>query len=1079
MFLLSKEFIYRKSSPLKFKKGSEYLTSRRIKAVSYNEEKGLFDATVIGTRPCNVQVSFDKSGEMDSCYCSCQDYKGSEREPDNLCPHIVAVLLFVLEKDGEGFFDASAQKRSTNLLFEYFRGRGSDNKTQIMVEYTINIFSASSPKRGPCASVSLRIGLDRLYIVRNFSEFFTAYNNKKELSFGKGFSFDARTQDFFGVDKKMIDYMHELYQNDVLADYFTPDIKRKSNFNDKEIFLTEPALKRILGILKDSKFNLSIEDKKIEEVIIREEDIPVDFFLTKGTAGVDMSLDLQQELVPMTSDKEYVLYGNIIHKISSKQKNILSPFINMIKGKKNLRLTFFDKDRELLFTDILPHIEKCSSVYFDDALSDSIERLKFEPKIYLDRTADIITGEVKFIYGDREINPFSANGDTSTRDSRILIRDAEAEATILDILAETDCKVSGNGIYLDEEEKIFDFINTTVPCLQKLADVYYSDSFKAMTIRRAPSITGFLRLNAVNDFLEFNFTIEGTTKGELKDIINSISQKKKYYRLKDGSFLPLNNDALIKMNEIASQLELDDYDFEKDIIELPKYRALYLDAMLKDSGLKLFERNSALKALLRDVGAPEETEFKAPDGMGAILRDYQKLGFKWMKTLCTYGLGGILADDMGLGKTLQVIALLKYDKQHHGQETSIVIVPTSLVYNWCAEIKKFAPDLTFTAVVGSKPERQLLIKEAGNKDVIVTSYALIRRDIEDYSNRFRYCILDEAQHIKNPASIAAKAVKQIKAQHRLALTGTPMENNLTELWSVFDFILPGYLGSHGKFTDMYELPISKGDSSCIGTLSKHIRPFILRRLKQDVLKELPEKIEHVIEAELTEEQKKIYIAYLEEARGVIMSEIDKEGIGKSQIKILSTLTRLRQLCCHPALFMEDYEGESGKLSLLKEVVEDSLEGGHRILLFSQFTSMLAIIKKWLDNSGIQYLYLDGATPSEERMRLVKRFNSGEGQIFLLSLKSGGTGLNLTGADTVIHYDPWWNPAVEDQATDRAYRIGQTRNVHVMKLITHGTIEEKILNLKDRKKQLVDAVIEKGETLITKLSREDIEDLFRM
>ena len=306
-----------------------------------------------------------------------------------------------------------------------------------------------------------------------------------------------------------------------------------------------------------------------------------------------------------------------------------------------------------------------------------------------------------------------------------------------------------------------------------------------------------------------------------------------------------------------------------------------------------------------------------------------------------------------------------------------------------------------------------------------------------------------------------------------------MENNLTELWSVFDFILPGYLGSHGKFTDMYELPISKGDNSCIGTLGKHIRPFILRRLKQDVLKELPEKIEHVIEAELTEEQKKIYIAYLEEARGVIMSEIDKEGIGKSQIKILSTLTRLRQLCCHPSLFMEDYEGESGKLSLLKEVVEDSLEGGHRILLFSQFTSMLAIIKKWLDSSGIQYLYLDGATPSEERMRLVKRFNSGEGQIFLLSLKSGGTGLNLTGADTVIHYDPWWNPAVEDQATDRAYRIGQTKNVHVMKLITHGTIEEKILNLKDRKKQLVDAVIEKGETLITKLSREDIEELFRM
>lgn len=502
--------------------------------------------------------------------------------------------------------------------------------------------------------------------------------------------------------------------------------------------------------------------------------------------------------------------------------------------------------------------------------------------------------------------------------------------------------------------------------------------------------------------------------------------------------------------------------------------------MLKESGMKFFERNPALKDLIHDIQDPAETEYKIPKTIKGTLRDYQKFGFKWLKTLSVYGLGGILADDMGLGKTLQVITLLQYEKQLSGFCPSIVVVPTSLIYNWCSEVQKFAPELTITAVVGNKAERQNLINSGLNSDILVTSYALIRRDVDEYKSfSFRYCILDEAQHIKNPSSQAARAVKQLVSNHRLALTGTPMENNLSELWSVFDFILPGYLRSHSKFVEKYEVPISKGDNSVLSSLSKQIKPFILRRLKQDVLKELPEKIEHVIEAELTDEQKKLYVAYLEQAKGDIFKEINEKGFEKSQIKILSVLTRLRQLCCHPALFVENYEGDSGKLLLLKEIVEESLVAGHRILLFSQFTSMLAIIKAWLTEAEVEFLYLDGSTPAEERIRLVRGFNNGEGKIFLLSLKSGGIGLNLTGADTVIHYDPWWNPAVEDQATDRAYRIGQTKTVHVMKLVTHGTIEEKILGLKDRKKQLVDAVIQSGETLITKMNQQELTELFEM
>jgi SNF2 family DNA or RNA helicase len=434
---------------------------------------------------------------------------------------------------------------------------------------------------------------------------------------------------------------------------------------------------------------------------------------------------------------------------------------------------------------------------------------------------------------------------------------------------------------------------------------------------------------------------------------------------------------------------------------------------------------------------------------------------------------------MGLGKTFQVLALLLSEKLEKGLHPTLIVVPTSLIYNWCEEVQKFAPELKVAVISGSKPERQEQMKDIKASDIVITSYPLIRRDIEEYKELdFRYCILDEAQHIKNPGSQNAKAVKEIRARNRYALTGTPMENSLLELWSIFDFILPGYLFSSTKFAEKYEKPIVRDENKkTLEELGKHIKPFILRRLKIEVLKELPEKIEHKILAELTKEQKKIYLAYLERIKSEIEKDIKENGFAKSQIKILAGLTRLRQICCHPAVFLDEFEGESGKMLLLQEIVEEAIESGHRILLFSQFTSMLKIIQDWLKSKNIEYLYLDGSTKAIERGKLVKSFNEGQGKIFLISLKAGGTGLNLTGADTVIHYDPWWNPAVEDQATDRAYRIGQLKSVHVMKLITKGTIEEKIFALQENKKKLIDSVIQPGETMLSKMSEADVRALF--
>ena len=1078
MFQVSKDSIYYLSTPMKFKKGLDYYKANRIKSVSFNEELLLFDASVLGTRTYNVQVQFNKQGNLRNYSCSCPDNVKNE----SCCKHITAVLLLIKSKDEQGFFNSASHKKAAKEIFDFFSGKSSNMKSLVKVEYTLELYSksrAAYTRRGPAAVLSLRLGTDRMYIVRNVGELLDCLKNERELVYGKGFSFDPDVHKFSEQDELIISYLTEMWQNENLIDYMNGESK-KSIFKDKEIFLSDGALKRLLVLLQDLSFKVVFDGEAHQDVTIHSTDIPVNFMLTKNSSTVDLIIDTTYPLHMLTADCEYFLYNKSIYRVSKHQREYLRPFVQYVQKENNNKISFMDNDKERLFTELLPYMEKAGNVFIDDELQAIVEKPEFEPEIYLDRLEDIITADVRFKYGERVINPFSSDRNRSPFD-KILIRNLEVEGNILDILAETECKVSGNRIYLDEEDKIFDFVNSVIPKLQEHSQVYYSESFKALSFKRLPSFSGFLRLNSINGFLEFNFNIEGVERNELASIFESIRQKKKYFRLKDGAFLPLDAQRLVNMAEILEQLDLSSSDIEKEFIQLPKYRALYIDNILKESGMKFFERNTALKELIHDIQDPAETEYKVPGSIRGTLRDYQKLGFKWMKTLSHYGLGGILADDMGLGKTLQVITLLELDKQLAGEHRpSLVIVPTSLIYNWCAEVQKFAPGLTFTAVTGNKPERQELIQEGVKTDLIITSYALIRRDIEDYLKySFNYCILDEAQHIKNPLSQAAKAVKQLSSEHRLALTGTPMENNLTELWSVFDFILPGYLGSHTRFSQRFEVPISKGDNTCLESLGRQLRPFILRRLKQDVLKELPEKIEHVIEAELTPEQKKLYVAFLEQARGELFSEIKERGFERSQIKILSVLTRLRQLCCHPSLFVENYTGDSGKLQLLKEVVEDSLNAGHRILLFSQFTSMLAIIKNWLEEVGVRYLYLDGSTPAGERMRLVRSFNEGDGSIFLLSLKSGGTGLNLTGADTVIHYDPWWNPAVEDQATDRAYRIGQTKTVHVMKLVTHGTIEDKILMLKERKKQLVDAVIQSGETLLTKMSQQELLELFEM
>ena len=561
--------------------------------------------------------------------------------------------------------------------------------------------------------------------------------------------------------------------------------------------------------------------------------------------------------------------------------------------------------------------------------------------------------------------------------------------------------------------------------------------------------------------------------------------KKKYYKLKDGSFVNLEENSDIEfIDKLMTGMGIDYKDLEKSNIKLPVNRSLYLNQLLKTIPDTQIVKNSDYKKIINGLDKENgEDDIKIPESLEKILRYYQKTGYKWLKTLDNYRFGGILADDMGLGKTVQMLSIVAgYIDEGTERRASIVICPSSLTLNWQNEAEKFTNGLKTLVIRGNAQERKEQIAKIGEYDLIITSYDLLKRDVETYKEnkyQFRFAIADEAQYLKNSNTQNAKAVKEILADTRYALTGTPIENSLAELWSIFDYIMPGYLFGYKKFKNEYETPIVKDNSEkAMKKLKMLIEPFVLRRTKKQVLTELPEKTITVLNNQMKEEQEKIYLNYLAQAKQEVAEAIDAKGFERSHIQVLAALTRLRQICCHPSLFIKDYKEGSSKLEQCIEIIKDATEAGHKILLFSGYTSMFELIEKELNANDITYFKLTGSTKVDERIKLVDEFNENKDvKVFLISLKAGGTGLNLTGADMVIHYDPWWNASAENQATDRAYRIGQKNNVQVYKLITKNSIEEKIYELQQKKAELIDNMLDTKTSFINKLSKEDIMKLF--
>ena len=1058
-----------------YAKGVTYSNAGRVNNFHFSIEKGLVNASVVGGLLYSVQIAFSKDSTIRSYRCTCpafKDYPGA-------CKHVIAVLKTAQRKLPSVWKDPVDHNRVVEDLLAVFANHREETSFE---ELTLNLELQTNTNSRLSTYLQLKLGLHRLYVVKDIGQLLKAIKTGQSLEFGKQFTLEPTRQVFKKEDRAVVTMLQEMFEQYTALTEMQGPYYSTSILNQKLLPLTGYYLTRFLDAVGDKEFLWGIGTVPPVPTQIIRQGLPMEFSLQ--SQGQDLALALETKEMPLqlTPDGFYYVYKHKIYQATANQKDLLPPIITALRKGSTPQIVIPSSQKEFFASEALPLIGKLGPVSVDPFLEDKFSHERLQAKIFFDRSSDMgITARLEFHYGDIVINPFTSkreNANDSDDTNVILIRSAEQERSILHILEQADFIVSKGKIHLEEDEKIFEFTVNWLPHLRDLAELYYSDQFK-LKIRTTTTFSGHVRLDETMDILEVSFQYNDIPPDELANIFESLHLKKKYHRLRDGSFLDLNQPELTTIAELLNNLDLDANDLDKKILNLPKYRALYIDSFLRQANLPGVQRDKAFKQLVQNILEPQDGKFEIPEELRNILRDYQKTGFKWLKTLASYGLGGILADDMGLGKTLQVLSFILSEKPT-AKSPALVIAPTSLIYNWQEEARKFTPTLRVLVVEGTPQERQDLLTGLEEQwDLLVTSYPLLRRDIEEFAKlQFSYCFLDEAQHTKNPQTLNAKSTQQIQAKGYFALTGTPIENSLSELWSLFNFVMPGYLLSHQEFRKKYEIPIIKGeDPSIITELSRHASPFILRRLKKDVLNELPDKIETQLNAPLTEEQKKLYLAYLQEAKGKIAQEISTVGFNKSHIKILAALTRLRQICCHPSMFLENYTGESGKMLLLQEILTDALDSRHRILIFSQFTSMLDIIQSHLISENIDYFYLSGSTKAAERLNMANTFNSGQGKVFLISLKAGGTGLNLTGADMVIHYDPWWNPAVEDQATDRAHRIGQSKAVQVIKLITQGTIEEKINALQVKKKRLVDSVIQPGETLLSKLTEKELMELF--
>lgn len=988
--------------------------------------------------------------------CNCQTYKFSK-----FCEHVMASIL-IINKDKKDIFKYLNIKEELLIhpLIDVFKS----NKVKEKIHLVIELIKESIRTEKGYYEVRLQIGYNNYYVLKkNINEFFEAYYSKNgSVVFSKNFVYNPKKHYFSDKDKKIIDILPL-----VLTQKYNFN---KDNYNIDNNYLSTYSYKSkmLLDKLRElnKEFNIVIDGVSYVVKSINDNYSPL-IDVVKNDNNISVSIDTS-DIIVLTDDFSYIFVNENVYFLTEEKSIVLK---NIIESNN---FTFNENEENDFNNYVLPKLKTLSTnIDFSKNILDKYNIVKPVIKLFFDSIDIGINCVANAYYDNIQVNIL----DNNTKFNSItIVRELEYENSVKEYLQDLGFTINEQDktFELLDEDKIIEFLDYKLSDIEEY-EIFVTENLKLVKYINKPIIKSSFSLEK-GELLKCNISIDGISNDELENIMDSIKYKKKYFKLKNGSYLNLeNSNELKELDNMLKSLNIDYKDLENKEIKVPKYKSLYINAKLGTNDFITVDE--AFKNFISDYKNAINEQIIIEQPKNTSLRDYQELGVNWLITIANLGFGGILADEMGLGKTLQTIMFIKSRLNEDNKRDILIVCPTSLIYNWESEFKKYAPSIKVKVIADSRKKREQIFNELKDYEVFITSYGLLREDIDKYKEiNYDTFIIDEAQTIKNVNALITTSVKQINATVRLALTGTPIENSILELYSIFDFIMPGFFGSTNNFLKKYNNILKDVNDPIKKDFLHLINPFILRRKKKDVIKELPDKIEDNVLVELCEEQKKLYLAEVKKIAQDIKDNMRNSSFSKNKLIILQELTRLRQLCISPSLCLEEYNGRNSKIDSLLEILESAISENHKILIFSQFTSALSIIKKELINKAITYYYLDGSTKSSERLKLVDEFNKNDVPIFLISLKAGGNGLNLIGADIVIHLDPWWNPAVEDQATDRAHRIGQKNIVQVIKLIAKGTIEEKIIKLQNLKKDLSRQIIE-GETrdklLLKELNEDDL------
>lgn len=1055
-----------------------------------------------GRNVYDVDLEYNmEEGQLENAHCTCPAF----REYEGLCKHCVAVLCEYADylESQEAVWQYEQKKEESLLKLQSMKGLNNKlsagegwkprttpaikaflSQQQLKSTLSIvqeNIFGRvhlepSLTCMDNMVCLEFKIGTSYMYVLKDVFAFADALQKKEKFAYGQKLEFIHDIEVFDGASRKLVEFIQSwTAQNRIkymqISYYGSP--YTDATMKLRKVPLTTGDLELFLEAVGDREFEADISGMREKLWHVTEDSLSRTMKITGQEQGIDVEVNY---LFGFQGIKYNIYFSKgKIYKVSRAFLEPINDFLSCMANLPQRKVFIETADVPVFCREALPVLEKyfdCTRESFDEK-DYGVVPAAFE--IYLDAPQkDFITCRLKAVYGEQKYNVFEKNQKTEGRDLR---KEAEA-AKVVSRYCNAYDEDEKTMVLANDEEMLYELLACGITAMQQFAEVYISDALKKINIAPAPKVAVGVSLSG--DLLELKMTSGDMPRKELLEILSKYNRKKKFYRLKSGDFVNMEGEGINALLEMKEGLRLTKKQLEQEQVVLPKYHALYLDEELKEWQSVSAHKDKEFKALIRNMKTVEDNDFEIPAEMELILREYQKRGFLWIKTLKYNGFGGILADDMGLGKTIQVIAfLLSEYLEEEENSPSLIVAPASLVFNWQSEIRKFAPGLPVQMVVGKAGDRKSIIEHAGSRDILVTSYDLLKRDIGFYENMtFSSQIIDEAQYIKNHNTQAAKAVKMVNAGFKLALTGTPVENRLSELWSIFDYLMPGFLYSYQRFREELELPIVQDNSENeIKRLQKMIRPFVQRRLKKDVLKDLPDKLEKNYYAKMEGEQQKLYDAHVKRMQ-LMLDKQSEEEFKSSKIQILSELTRLRQLCCSPELIFDEYTGGSAKSDLCIDLIKNAVSGGHKILLFSQFTSMLSILEERMKAEKISFYTLTGSVNKEKRARMVEDFNNDDTSVFCISLKAGGTGLNLTSADIVIHYDPWWNLAVQNQATDRAHRIGQEHVVMVYRLIIEGTIEDNIVKLQEKKKELAEQILGGEGIGSASFTREELRELLK-